>query len=83
MHENTKKNGGKMTSMNSNEDETRDAAIKNDRKWIGVRKRHTQNQNGGLHKTTPGPSKGEKFTKDELKMSSQSPTTGTNLSSAS
>jgi hypothetical protein len=54
-------------------------AIKNDRKWIGVRGRHTQNKNGGLHKTTPRRDKatGEKFTRDELKMSSQSPTTGT------
>jgi hypothetical protein len=33
-------------------------AIKNDRKWIGVREKHTQNQNGGLHKTTPGQSQG-------------------------
>jgi hypothetical protein len=60
MHENAKKRG-KMTSMNSNKDETmaRDPAIKNDRKWIGVREKNTQNQNGGLHKTTPGQSQGE------------------------
>jgi hypothetical protein len=31
-------------------------AMKNDRKWIGV---HSQNQNGGLHKTTLGKSQGE------------------------
>ena len=68
MHESTKKKWGKN---DINELKTRMKlgmpAIKNDRKWIGVRERHTQNQNGGLHKTTPGPSQGEKFTKDEMK----------------
>jgi hypothetical protein len=33
-------------------------AMKNDRKWIGVREKHTQNQNGGLHQTTLGQSLG-------------------------
>jgi hypothetical protein len=53
MHENAKKKWGKMTLWQGM------PAIKNDRKWIGVRENHTQNQNGGLHKTTPGQSQGE------------------------